>query len=104
MSESNALFITASRAKFRFPFSVGQLSAEDLWDLPLSGRGQNLDNIARALHKELKSRKNVTLQLLWEEYKQAHPQGYAYSWYCELYRAWQRHKAPPPRMHNSHNC
>lgn len=43
-----------------------------------------------AIHKELKSRKNVTLQLLWEEYKQAHPEGYAYSWYCELYREWQR--------------
>jgi transposase len=43
-----------------------------------------------AIHRELKSRKNVTLQLLWEEYKQANPQGYAYSWYCELYRAWQR--------------
>jgi transposase len=43
-----------------------------------------------AIHKELKSRKNVTLQLLWEEYKQANPLGYAYSWYCELYREWQR--------------
>ena len=43
-----------------------------------------------AIHKELKSRKNVTLQLLWEEYKQANPQGYNYSWYCELYRQWQR--------------
>src|SRR5277367_984281 len=42
-----------------------------------------------AIHRELKSRKNVTLQLLWEEYKQANPLGYAYSWYCELYRAWQ---------------
>ncbi len=42
-----------------------------------------------AIHRELKSRKDVTLQLLWEEYKQAHPQGYAYSWYCELYRAWR---------------
>ncbi len=31
-----------------------------------------------AIHKELKSRKNVTLQLLWEEYKQANPLGYAY--------------------------
>ena len=30
-----------------------------------------------AIHKELKSRKNVTLQLLWEEYKQANPLGYA---------------------------
>jgi transposase len=27
---------------------------------------------------------------LWEEYKQANPLGYAYSWYCELYREWQR--------------
>ena len=43
-----------------------------------------------AIHQELKSDKNVTLQLLWEEYKQANPLGYAYSWYCELYREWQR--------------
>jgi transposase len=43
-----------------------------------------------AIHRDLKSRKNVTLQLLWEEYKQANPLGYAYSWYCELYREWQR--------------
>jgi transposase len=44
-----------------------------------------------AIHRELKSRKNVTLQLLWEEYRQANPLGYAYSWYCELYRDWKRH-------------
>jgi hypothetical protein len=43
-----------------------------------------------AIHREMKSRENVTLQLLWEEYKQANPLGYAYSWYCELYREWQR--------------
>jgi transposase len=43
-----------------------------------------------AIHKELKSRQNVTLQLLWEEYKQTNPLGYAYSWYCELYREWQK--------------
>jgi transposase len=42
------------------------------------------------IHKELKS-PNVTLQLLWEEYKQVHPDGYNYSWYCELYREWARH-------------
>jgi transposase len=40
------------------------------------------------IHKELKGRKNVTLQLLWEEYKQSYPEGYAYSWYCESYRHW----------------
>ena len=42
------------------------------------------------VHKELKSRKSVTLQLLWEEYREAHPEGFNYSWYCELYRQWER--------------
>lgn len=54
MSDINALFLTAARAKFRFPSNAGQLSAEDLWDLPLSGKGANLDDIARTLHKGLK--------------------------------------------------
>jgi transposase len=28
------------------------------------------------------------LQLAWEEYRQAHPDGYAYSRFCELYQRW----------------
>jgi transposase len=39
------------------------------------------------VHQELK-RKGVTLFLLWQEYKAAHPQGHQYSWFCEQYRAW----------------
>jgi len=39
------------------------------------------------IHTELK-RKSVTLQLLWHEYKEANPQGYQYSHFCELYRQW----------------
>jgi transposase len=31
----------------------------------------------------------VTLQLLWVEYKLAHPEGYQYSRFCELYREWR---------------
>ena len=34
-------------------------------------------------------RKHVTLALLWQEYRQAHPEGYGYSWFCQHYRAWQ---------------
>jgi transposase len=38
------------------------------------------------VHKELR-RKGVTLQLLWQEYKEAHPEdGYQYSQFCERYR------------------
>jgi transposase len=33
-------------------------------------------------------RKGMTLFLLWHEYKQAHPLGYQYSRYCDLYREW----------------
>jgi transposase len=39
------------------------------------------------VHRELK-RKGVTLFLLWEEYKAAHPQGFHYSWFCQHYREW----------------
>lgn len=39
------------------------------------------------VHCELR-RKGVTLFLLWEEYKAAHPEGYQYSWFCHTYRAW----------------
>jgi transposase len=39
------------------------------------------------LHRELK-KKGVTLQLLWDEYKEAHPEGYQYSQFCHLYRQW----------------
>jgi transposase len=38
-------------------------------------------------HKELK-RKGVTQFLLWQEYKEINPEGYQYSWFCDLYRKW----------------
>ncbi len=40
------------------------------------------------VHKELQSRKNVTLNLLWQEYKERNPDGYQYSWYCHNYQEW----------------
>jgi transposase len=39
------------------------------------------------VHRELR-RKGVTLQLLWMEYKQEHPDGYQYSQFCWLYQQW----------------
>lgn len=40
------------------------------------------------MHRELQSNKQVTLQLLWQEYKETYPNGYQYSQFCELYRQW----------------
>ncbi|NIR43619.1 MAG: IS21 family transposase [Gemmatimonadetes bacterium] len=47
-----------------------------------------------AVHRELanpkKKKTGVTLQLLWLEYRATHPEdGYGYSRFCELYRAWR---------------
>ena len=40
------------------------------------------------IHDELRSQKHVTLQLLWQEYKQSNAEGYQYSRFCELYARW----------------
>jgi transposase len=50
-----------------------------------------------AIHRELR-RAGVTLQLLWEEHRAAHPDGYGYSRYCELYRAWEARLSPTMRQ------
>lgn len=39
------------------------------------------------VHEELR-RPGVTLQLLWEEYRALHPEGFGYSWFCAHYQAW----------------
>jgi transposase len=40
-----------------------------------------------AVHREMR-RPNVTLALLWEEYRAEAPDGFGYSWFCDLYREW----------------
>jgi transposase len=52
-----------------------------------------------AVHRELK-RKHVTLQILWDEYIEQNPDGYRYSRFCELYRAWA--ERVPVTMRQSH--
>lgn len=52
-------FETASRLKLRFATVQGPLGVEDLWTLPLTttnpGKYTSLDEIARSLHKKLKT-------------------------------------------------
>jgi transposase len=43
--------------------------------------------------QELK-RKGVTLTLLWQEYRTAHPDGYGYTWFCEKFDAYRRRANP----------
>ena len=43
------------------------------------------------MRQQLQKHRNLTLQLLWEEYREDRPEGYSYSRFCELYRNWERH-------------
>ena len=49
------------------------------------------------IHRELK-RSGVTLKLLWEEYRTAHPDGYSLSRFYEQYRAWKKTIDPVMRI------
>lgn len=51
------------------------------------------------VRKELKKR-SVTLRLLWDEYRESHPNGYGYSQYCELYRGYVKKLDPPMRQNH----
>lgn len=48
------MFERASRLKLRFETQVGNLTVEDLWDLPLTSRGASLDTLAKAINKAVK--------------------------------------------------
>lgn len=49
-----------------------------------------------AVQKE-KRLKGVTLQLLWQEYKEKYPEGYQYSQYCEHYQRWKKSQIEPSK-------
>jgi transposase len=51
------------------------------------------------LSRELK-RCGVNLMVLWEEYREAHPDGYGYSRFCDLYREFERRLSPVMRQHH----
>lgn len=42
------------------------------------------------LHQQRQIHPHLTQQLLWEEYRQANPDGYRYSRFCELFKRWRR--------------
>ena len=49
------------------------------------------------LAREMK-RPGVNLSVLWEEYRQVHPEGYGYSRFCELFRDFEQRLSPVMRQ------
>ncbi|MBT3399911.1 MAG: IS21 family transposase [Rhodospirillaceae bacterium] len=51
------------------------------------------------IHRE-RRKPDVTLSLLWEEYRAIHPTGYSQSRFCELYSQWEGRLSPTMRQHH----
>ena len=71
---------------------IDKLSDEELRQILKNRRGKKKEQNRPQpdfnwIHQELK-KKSVTLQLLWEEYKSTHPDGYESSQFNHLYRQW----------------
>ena len=72
--------------------SVGMLSDEELIKLvsarPLRDTSRPLPDCAQ-IHHDLK-KPGVTLMLLWQEYKEAHCDGYQFTQFCQIYHEFTR--------------
>ncbi len=81
--------VTAAKLPWPLPDDVDDSALEARLYPPPRGRvGRPLPDFAR-LYRDLACR-GVTLELLWQEYRAAHPDdGYGYSRFCDLYRTWR---------------
>ena len=85
-------FSRLGEAGLAWPLPEGLTDAE-LEKRLYRARGQAVANPREPdwalVHRKLTG-KYVTLRLAWEEYLDACPGGYGYSWFCESYRIWQK--------------
>ena len=70
-----------------------------LYPAPTAARDRRPRPDWATIHRELR-RPGVTLQLLWEEYRAVHPDGYGLSRFCELSRAWEARLSPTMRQNH----
>lgn len=83
----------AAVAEICSPFPEG-LDGRRVEQAPFGGQCPNERSSERALpdfaalHQQLQQHRHLTRQLVWEEHRQARPEGYGYSRFCELYQRW----------------
>lgn len=92
----------AERAELAWPLPPDL--ADDVLEARLFPPPPNIETECRPqpdwayVHRELR-RKDVTLELLWDEYRTQHPEnGFGYSWFCQHYRDWAGRLTPTMRQ------
>lgn len=82
------------------PQGMTELALEAaLFPVPANAHVKRPEPDWAAVHREM-GRKGVTLDLLWQEYRERHPDGYQYSAFCDHYRAYAQ--SLPVTLRQSH--
>jgi transposase len=85
----------AAGLSWPLPEDIDDRRLEDLLFPAVAGRPRRairpLPDFAE-VRRQLQAHKHLTLQLVWEEYRETQPDGYGYSRFCELYDRWSRNQ------------
>ncbi len=99
-STVNRMMIKAEAAGLTWPLpaDLDDIALEQLLYPPQPGRFKKRPEPDWIyIHNQLKQ-KGVTLSLLWQEYKEQHPDGFQLSHFCDLYRDWRKQLNPSMRQ------
>lgn len=91
----------AQTANITWPCNLNDKELLSLIYPPVEARKAAIEPDLNYIFNEMK-KKNVTLMLLWEEYKRNHPDGIMYTQFCERYRRFK--KANQISMHIEHKA
>ena len=98
--------VRAEKAGLRYPLPE-TMNEDQLYSLLYPERQEPVASLTKVMpdweyvRLELK-KEHVTKHLMWEEYQEAHPVGYGYSQFCDLYR--HHIKKLDPSMHQEHKA
>ncbi len=91
----------AEKAGISWPMDLSDKQLMSLLYPPIESKSSPPEPDLEYIFCEMK-KKNVTLMLLWEEYKNAHPDGIMYTQFCERYRKFKANNKIS--MHKEHKA
>lgn len=91
----------AAKAKITWPFELSDKQLISMLYPPTETKSKPPEPDIEQIFYEMK-KKNVTLMLLWEEYKEKHPDGIMYTQFCERYKKFK--KENQITMHKEHKA
>jgi transposase len=100
-STVSELLIRAKKAGITWPIELTDKQLMSALYPPAKSKGSPPEPDMGYIFHEMK-KKNVTLMLLWEEYKEKHPNGIMYTQFCDRYRKFK--KQNNISMHKEHKA